>query len=163
MHTCVCVNVSKRLATIWAPRLAAHCITSIDVKCCTVTSAAAFTHACMHAHVHGPPPAGQYFLMARQSIDGSSSVSKPHLLASLVTVASASARLHQRTTVLDCPDAALAVVLLEHSLANKVSCDRSPPSAACTTAHWFAVRCMSSVFASKTSCSHPCRCCRYCS
>jgi hypothetical protein len=76
----------------------------------------------MHAHVHASTPlAGQYFLMVRQSIDGSSSVSKPHLLASLVAVASASARLHQRTTVLECPDAALAVVLMEQSLANKVA------------------------------------------
>lgn len=93
--------------------------------------------------------------MVRQSPDGGSSVSKPHLLASLVAVASASARLHQRATVLDCPDAALAVVLLEHSLANKVSCDRSQPSAACTTADWFAVRCMSLVLPAKPAAVTP--------
>lgn len=70
--------------------------------------------ACMTTH------AGQYFLMVRQSVDGSSHVSKPHLLASVVAVASAAARLHQRSTVLEFPDAALAVVLMEHTLANKV-------------------------------------------
>lgn len=58
--------------------------------------------------------------MVRQSVDGSCHVSKPHLLASVVAVASAAARLHQRSTVLECPDAALAVVLMEHTLANKV-------------------------------------------
>lgn len=64
--------------------------------------------------------AGQYFLMVRQSVDGSSHVSKPQLLASVVATATAAARLHQRSTVLECPDATLAVVLTEHTLANKV-------------------------------------------
>lgn len=67
-----------------------------------------------------PGTPGQYFLMVRQSIDGSSHVSKPHLLASVVATATAAARLRQGSTVLECPDATLAVVLMEHTLANKV-------------------------------------------
>jgi hypothetical protein len=58
--------------------------------------------------------------VVRQSVDGSSYVSKPHLLASLVAVASAAARLQGHSTVLEHPDATLAVVLMEQTLANKV-------------------------------------------
>ncbi len=58
--------------------------------------------------------------MVRQSVDGSSYISKPHLLASVVATATAAARLHQRSTVLECPDATLAVVLTEQTLTNKV-------------------------------------------
>jgi hypothetical protein len=42
------------------------------------------------------------------------------LLATLVRVASAVARLHLRSEVLQQPDASLAVLLMEHTLANKV-------------------------------------------
>lgn len=48
-------------------------------------------------------------------------VSKPTLLASLVRIATAVARLHQRNVVDEQPDAALAVVLMEQTLTNKVS------------------------------------------
>jgi hypothetical protein len=47
-------------------------------------------------------------------------LSKPVLLATLVRVASAVARLHLRGEVLEQPDASLAVLLMEHTLANKV-------------------------------------------
>lgn len=47
-------------------------------------------------------------------------LSKPVLLATLVRVASAVARLHLRSEVLQQPDASLAVLLMEHTLANKV-------------------------------------------
>jgi DNA replicative helicase MCM subunit Mcm2 (Cdc46/Mcm family) len=47
-------------------------------------------------------------------------LSKPVLLATLVRVASAVARLHLRSEVLEQPDASLAVLLMEHTLANKV-------------------------------------------
>lgn len=47
-------------------------------------------------------------------------MSKPALLASLVRVASAAARLHGRVEVLEQPDATLAVLLMEQTLTNKV-------------------------------------------
>jgi len=86
-----------------------------------------------------PAPSGQYFLMVRQSVDGSSYVSKPHLLSSVMHVASAAARLHHRRSVLECPDATLAVVLMEHTLANKVSC-RSKSDSRGTGLVWFVHR-----------------------
>lgn len=42
------------------------------------------------------------------------------LLASLVRVATAVARLHQRSVVVEQPDATLAVLLMEQTLSNKV-------------------------------------------
>ncbi|KAF8055914.1 hypothetical protein HT031_006553 [Scenedesmus sp. PABB004] len=63
---------------------------------------------------------GQYFLVVRQSLASTSKVSKPALLSSLVRVAGGLARLAGRSEVLECPDAALAVLLMEQSLANKL-------------------------------------------
>lgn len=48
-------------------------------------------------------------------------VSKPVLLASLMRIASGVARLHHRSHVEE-PDAGLAVLLMDHTLANKVCC-----------------------------------------
>eukprot|EP00775_Hariotina_reticulata_P012142 gene12142-12280_t len=79
---------------------------------------------------------GKYFLLVRQALDNSSKVSKAVLLASLLRAASAVARLHLRSTVLECPDAVVAVVLMEQTLSNKLGstypsllelpCDLSP-------------------------------------
>ncbi|WIA40444.1 hypothetical protein OEZ86_013801 [Tetradesmus obliquus] len=63
---------------------------------------------------------GQYFLVLRQSLGSSGKLSKPVLLATLVRVASAVARLHLRSEVLQQPDASLAVLLMEHTLAIKL-------------------------------------------
>jgi len=47
------------------------------------------------------------------------------LLASLVRSASAVARLHLSSTVRECPDAVVAVVLMEQTLSNKVGAPRA--------------------------------------
>jgi hypothetical protein len=61
-------------------------------------------------------------MMAVSCASASLQLSKPVLLATLVRVASAVARLHLRSEVLQQPDASLAVLLMEHTLANKASC-----------------------------------------